>query len=1128
MNDFNKRIASLSPEKRALLERHLLKKASLSIQKQEICRRGTPGPCQLSFGQERLWLYNQLEPDNPNLIPSVLRLRGSLNLCALEKTLDAIVVRHEILRTTFSSDTGEPLQVIHPSRSIQLAFIDLLTCPEADRQTEVQRLIDAEKQRPFDLTKDLMLRATLIRLSEREHTLMLTMHHIASDGWSMGIFFNELLALYGAYAAGDPSPLPDLSIQYADFARWQRKWMEGEVLERQLSYWQNQLSEIPPVLDLPSDRPRPAVRSLRGASQGIILPEKLIARLKSICKQEGATMFTLMMAAFKTLLYRYSGQGDICVGTFTANRNRVEIEDLIGFFVNTLVLRTCLSDGLSFRELLQREHGAALGAFANQDIPFEKLILILKPKRDLSYTPLFQVALSFEAMPKDYLELPNLSFEILPPHPLVSLYDLSLIVEEYSEKIKIIFTYRTDIFEASTIERWAHNFKTLLESIAANPEEHIETLPLLTEAEKKQVIVEWNNTGADYPRDKCIHELFEEQVERTPDAAAVVFEDQILTYRELNTRANQLAHYLRKQGVGPEVLVGICVERSLEMIIGILGILKAGGAYVPLDPTYPKERLAFMIEDATMPIMLTQSWLLDGIPKHRGHSICLDTQWEEIAQHSYDAPFSDTTSANLAYVIYTSGSTGVPKGVMIPHRAIVNHMQWMQSVFPLNGADCVLQKTPFSFDASVWEFYAPLFVGGRLAVAKPNGHQDIAYMVESISRYQVTILQLVPTLFRMLLETPEFKTCYSLRRVFCGGEVLTRELIIRFFQTLNAELHNLYGPTEVTIDSVYFSIPRDYSGEIIPIGRPVANTQAYVLDCYRQPVPIGVLGELYLGGVQMARGYLNRPELTSEKFIPNSFSDEPGALFYRTGDLARYLPDGNIEFLGRIDHQVKVRGFRIELGEIESALGQHPAVRETAVIAREEQRDNKRLVAYVVFDQNAAILTTELRSFLKEKLPDYMIPSAFVALDSLPLTPSGKVDRMALPAPDSERPGAENSYVSPRTPIEKVLAGIWCEIFGLNRVGVHDNFFELGGHSLLATQVMSRLRKVFEVEIPLRTLFESPTVEELAFALLQREGERKTVEHRAALLLKVADLSEDEVNAMLAERIRERHNKTNE
>jgi amino acid adenylation domain-containing protein len=1089
MNDLGKRIVNLSSEKRALLERHLLKKmTSFHVKNQIVPRRGTADPCVVSFAQQRLWFLDQLEPGSSAYnIPLAIRLSGSLNVAALKQSLVEIMRRHEILRTTFSTESEQPVQRTTPAAAFSLPESDLSDIPEEQRETKAKELATEEASLPFDLAAGPLLRATLVQLDPEDHVLLLTMHHIVSDGWSLGILYRELSVLYEAYSKEDQSPLPELPIQYADFALWQKEWLQGGVLEKQLMFWKDHLNGVSP-LELPTDRPRPSVQTFHGATHAIEFPKGLTESLQKLSRKEGATLFMTLLAAFQSLLHRYTGQEDIVVGTPIANRNRAEIEGLIGFFVNTLVMRTDTSGNPVFRELLKQVKKAALDAYAHQDLPFEKLVEELQPERDMSRNPLFQVMFALQNVPFTSLEMPGLTLDRMKIDERKAKFDLDVSLLETAEGMQGSFVYNTDLFDADTIERMAGHYQRILEGIVENPDLRVSELPLLTDAERHQLVVEWNDTKAFHHKGKCIHELFEEQVERTPDAIAVVFEDQELTYRELCNKANQLAHFLRKEEVGPDVIVGICTERSLAMVVGILGILKAGGAYMPLDPTYPPERLAFMLEDAAVPVLLSQSSLLDKLPKHGGRTLCLDTLWEEIAQQGHESQVSETAATHLAYIIYTSGSTGRPKGVMIPHQAIVNHMLWMQSRFPLNGSDCVLQKTPFSFDASVWEFYAPLLVGGRLAIAKPNGHQDALYMSETITRHQVSVLQLVPTLLRILVESPEFKTCRSLRRVFCGGEVLTKDLSRKFFETLDAELNNLYGPTEVTIDSIFFTVPRDHQSDSIPIGRPVTNTHAYVLDSYCQPVPIGVTGELHLGGVQLARGYLNRPELTSARFIPNLFSNEPGARLYKTGDLARYLSDGNIEFLGRIDHQVKLRGFRIELGEIEAVLGQHPFVKEAIVIVREDQHANKRLVAYVVSREQATLGTNELRDFLKEKLPGYMVPSAFVVLDSLPLTPNGKVDRRALPDPRSERPDSGKEFVSPRTLIEELLAGFWCDVLGLKEVGIHDNFFELGGHSLLATQVMSRLRNAFHVEIPLRRLFERPTIAGLAKEIKEIQG----------------------------------------
>jgi amino acid adenylation domain-containing protein len=905
--------------------------------------------------------------------------------------------------------------------------------------------------------------------------LLLVIHHITFDGWSARVFVEELAALYDAFVAGKPSPFPELPIQYADFAHWQRQWLQGEVLERQLSYWKEKLAGSLPSLDLPTDRPRPAVQTHCGARQSSVLSSFPLQALKALSRQEGVTLFMTLLAAFKVLLYRYTGQDDIAVGSPIAGRTHVETEGLIGFFVNTLVLRTDLSGNPTFRELLGRVREVALGAYAHQDLPFEKLVEALQPERDLSRTPLFQVMFNLENIPTKAVKTPSLSIDEFEFDSGVSQFDLALEVIEKDEGLSCLLNYSTDLFDAATIERMLGHYQTLLEGIVADPEERIGVLPLLTEAERHQLLVEWNDTQADYPKDSCIHQLFEAQVERTPDAVALAFKDQQLTYHELNTRANQLAHYLRKRGVEPGVLVSICVERSLEMVVGILGILKAGGAYVPLDPAYPQERLAFMLEDAQVSVLLTQRRLLEKLSEHRARVVCLDTSWEAIAGESEENPASEVTTNNLAYMIYTSGSTGKPKGVQIQHRAVVNFLNSMHEQLALTNQDVLLSVTTLSFDIAVLELFLPLSVGACITLVSRQVAADGVQLLARLTSSGATVMQATPVTWRLLLEA-RWQGSQPLK-ILCGGEALPRELAHQLLRW-GVPLWNLYGPTETTVWATAYKVEPE--GSSVPIGRPIANTQIYLLDAHLQPVPIGVPGELHIGGIGLARGYLNRPEMTAEKFIPNPFSDEPGTRLYKTGDLARYLPDGNIEFLGRIDHQVKVRGFRIELGEIETVLGRHPTVRETVVMARKDVLGDNRLVAYVVPNQKPAPTTNELRSFLKRKLPQYMVPSTFMFLDALPLTPNGKVDRRALPAPDRVRPELERAFVAPRTPIEEMLAGIWAEVLGLEEVGIHDNFFELGGHSLVATQVMYRVRAASRVELSLRSLFERPTVAGLA------------------------------------------------
>jgi amino acid adenylation domain-containing protein len=726
------------------------------------------------------------------------------------------------------------------------------------------------------------------------------------------------------------------------------------------------------------------------------------------------------------------------------------------------------------KDLLAQVRETTLKAYEHQDVPFEQVVEALQPQRSLSHSPLFQVMFILQNAPMGEIELAGVTLTQLERESTIAKFDLTLSITETAQGLVGEWEYNTDLFDRSTIERMAAHFQNLLSVIVENPQLSVGELPLLSETEQHQLLNEWNQTQANYPKDVCIYQLFEAQVEKTPDAVAVVFEDQQLTYRELNVRANQLAHHLQELGIKPEVLVGICVERSLEMVVGLLGILKAGGAYVPLDPHYPQDRLSYMLTDSGVEVLLTHSSLLESLPEHQAIVVCLDTDWDAIEQHSQNHLDVEVGSDNLAYVIYTSGSTGVPKGVMNTHRGIHNRLLWMQQAYQLTCSDRVLQKTPFSFDVSVWEFFWPLLTGARIVVALPEGHKDSAYLVNLIAQQQVTTVHFVPSMLQVFLQEPNLENCSCLQRVFCSGEALPFELTQRFFSQLKCELHNLYGPTEAAIDVTFWQCQPQDNLQIVPIGRPIANTQIYILDKHLQPVPIGVPGELYIGGDGLARGYLNRPELTSEKFIPNPFSHSKSERLYKTGDLARYLSDGNIEFLGRIDHQVKIRGFRIELGEIEAVLNTHPQIQQVVVITTEDMAGNKGLVAYIV-TTDESLTNNQIREFLFSKLPEYMVPSAFVTLDTLPLTPNGKVDRKALPAPDGDFL-REREYVAPRTASEEIIANIFASVLGVQNVGIHDNFFELGGHSLLATQVISRLRESFQMELPLRSLFEKPTV----------------------------------------------------
>lgn len=1070
--------SKLSPERLKLLTKLLGAKPS-GASSQTIPRQTTAGPFPLSFSQQRLWFLDQLIPENPQYnMPASIRLKVPINVSVLERSLNEIVKRHSILRTTFATVDDKPVQQVADSFSLNLSVKDLRTLPPDEREEEALRLATEEALCPFNLSTGPLLRAGLLQLDTHEHVFLLIMHHIISDGWSMNIFWQELTAVYTAYQAGRPSPLPALPIQYADYATWQRQWLQGDVLELQLNHWKHKLTDLE-ELQLPTDKPRPAVQSFRGNRIPLALSRSLTDELKALSRRQGVTLFMTLLAAFKALLHRYTGQVDLVIGTPTAGRNHAELEGLIGFFVNSLVLRSDLSGDPTFHDLLQRIREVTTGAYAHQDLPFERLVEELKPERDLNRNPLFQVTFQFmntlgSAQPSDPGE------DDLSVNRATAIFDLSCDLWETSDGLRGRFEYDTDLFDGETINRMTDHFRVLLEGIVADSDQRLSQLPFLTEPERSQLVLEWNTTSVDFPPNSCLFELFEAQADLTPQAAAVIFGEQQLSYEQLDREANQLAHYLRKRGVGPDTLVGIYLERSLEMVVSLLGVLKAGGAYVPLDLDYPRERVALMIEDAAIKLVLTQQHLAQDLGEQKIGTVCLDADWDSIALESDKRPALDVVPDNLAYVIYTSGSTGRPKGVMISHRAICNHMLWMQMTFPLTSADRVLQRTSFSFDASVWEFYAPLLAGAKLVVAPLNAHRDSAETIRAITKHQITTLQLVPSLLRVLIEEQELEKCVSLKRVYCGGEALPRELYVRLSARLPTTLCNLYGPTEAAIDASFFSCDGS-GGEFVPIGRPVANMQMYVLDRNLQLVPAGVPGELHIGGIGLARGYVNRPDLTSERFIPNPFSTAPGVRLYQTGDRVRYLPDGRLEYLGRLDKQVKLRGYRVEPAEIEAVLARHDSVREAVVLANDAGAKGKQLVAYVVAHTDSILKVDELRAYLKEKLPDYMVPASFVLLEALPLLPNGKIDFEALVAGDGLSTAGGTDYVDPCSPLEERLAAIYRDVLGTKSVGVEDNFFsDLGGHSLLATQLVSRLRKTFNLDVPLRVIFEAPTIARLA------------------------------------------------
>ena len=1074
----------------------------------------------LSFAQQRLWFLDQLDPGSTAYhVPHAVQLSGALDRAALEKSLGEIVRRHEVLRTTFAVAKGESAQVIQPAQPWLLKVTDLRELPEDERKAETQRLMNDEARRPFDLQHGPLLRTSLLRESETEHVLLLVMHHIIFDAWSIGVLLKEVATLYEAFVSGRPSPLPELTVQYADFAHWQRTWLQGETLMRHLDYWKAQLADLT-TLELPTDRPRPPVQTFRGAHQSFTLPGALVNSLYELSHTQGVTLFMTLLGAFQILLSRYTAQEDISVGTPIANRTYREIEGLIGFFINTLVLRTDLSGDPSFVELLQRVREVALNAYTHQDLPFEKLVEELQPDRDLSRTPFFQVLFTVRNLGANTLKLPNLDMHGLEMDSGTAKFDLLLLVDESEQGINFTFEYNTDLFDHSTITRIGKHYQNLLASIVATPEWPLSRLPLLTEEERRRLLVDWNSTRRPYPQEQCIHQMFEQQVERTPDAVAVVFADEQLTYRELNCRANQLAHSLKQLGVGADVFVGILMHRSLEMMVSVLGILKAGGAYLALDPDYPPERLAYMLEDTGAKVLLTQEHLVNRVPDGQIHHVLMDADSRVVSGLKHDNPPAAVTADNLVYVTYTSGSTGKPKGIAMAHRSVRNLLEWQFNETNLPAGARTLQFASLSFDVSFQDMFSTWGMGGTLVLITEEMRRDVAGLARVLMEKQISRLFIPAVALQQLAEgfLGQEQVSLSLRKVIAGSEQLqiTRAISRLFTGLEDCSLHNEYGPSEAHVVTA-LDLPKSVADwpERPSVGRPIYNTQIYILDRQMEPVPIGVAGELHIGGAGLARGYLNRPDINADKFIPDPFNAERGGRLYRTGDLARWLPTGQIEFLGRMDFQVKIRGFRVELGEIETVLSNHQAVKETIVLAREDEPGNKRLVAYVVLAQERPPTITELRSFLQKTLPDYMIPSTFVFLDALPLTPNGKMNRRALVAPQQTRPELEPAYVAPRTALEETVTTCWEEVLGLERVGVYDDFFELGGHSLLATQVVGRLREVFPVDLPLRMLFESPTVAGLTEKMVQQAGPTQALEDIAKTLREMAELSEGEVEALL-------------
>jgi amino acid adenylation domain-containing protein len=1079
MSDISLRISELSPEKLAQLVKRFRQEVGLVTPESGIVRRKNGRHAPLSFSQQRLWFLSQLAPNTAAYnVPAGIRLAGHLDLSVLERSLNEIVRRHESLRSSIATIAGELVQLVVPSLTLKLPVVDLRDLPAAEREAEVIRLATTEAQQLFDLGCAPLLRAKLLWLDVSEHVLLLSLHHLIADGWSIGIFVRELTVLYNAFSAGEASPLSELSIQYGDYAQWQQERLQGEVIAAQGAYWKKQLAGAPAILQFPTNRPRPIIQSFHGAILSSTLPTSLATKLKELSRSEGATLFMTLLTGFNALLSRYCGEEDIVIGTPIANRTRAEVEGLIGFFVNTLVLRTDLAGDPTFREMMKRVREVCLAGFSHQDMPFEKLVEEIEPERSLSHNPLFQVMFIVQNAPREKLALNSLVTSPVVAEGKVALFDLTLLMEEQPQGLQATLQYSTDLFDAVTVERLMDHFQRLLEGAVANPDQRLSELQLLSEQEREQVLVEFNDTQRAFPGEVCVHQLFEQQAAATPAAIALVFGEQEVSYGELNSRANQLGHHLRRLGVGPEVVVGICVERSIEMVVGLLAVLKAGGAYLPLDPGYPPERLSFMLADARPAVLLTTQRVNEGLPLHESRVMRLDADWHLLTENEQEQVASGVRAENPAYVIYTSGSTGQPKGVVVCHGGVSNLYEEQARVFGLRKENRVLQFASLSFDASVFEIVMALGTGATLVLATREELLPGPPLLELLRKQAISNLTIPPSALA-LLPAAELS---ALGTVIVAGDACAAEVMERWAE--GREFYNAYGPTEATI---WASVKQCRVGEGRPsIGKPIGNVELYVLDGELQPVPNGVTGELYIGGAGLARGYLYRPELTAERFIPHPFSVRAGARLYQTGDLARYHADGNIEFLGRVDHQVKLRGYRIELGEIEAVLGSHEQVSEVVVLARGGAASGEqRLVGYVVRQPGAQVGSGELREYLKQRLPDYMIPAALVLLEQLPLTANGKVDRRALPAPELSRVDPDGAYVPPQSEVERAIAGVWQEILQVEKVGRHDNFFDLGGHSLLLMKVRDKLAELFEQEVTITEIFKYPTVNSLAEYLTQ-------------------------------------------
>ena len=1085
-----------------------------------------------SFAQQRLWFLDQLDPETAAYnLPRAFRITGPLNIDVLTQAFQTVVKRHSSLRTVFDSVEGEARQIVLSDLEVEIPVVDLAGIPAHERESEALRIASEEGKKPFDLSAGPLLRPLLVRLDEKTHFLVLVIHHIVTDGWSIALLFREVTKCYAALTENLAPELPELTLQYAEYAQWQHEYMSGDLLKREIEHWKHKLAGAQTLLDLPTDHPRPSSYSWHGATEEISLDSTILAKLKALAQAESSTLFMLTMAAFQALLWRYTNQESILVGSPIAGRSEIEIENMIGLFVNTLVFRADFTRNLSFRELVRQTRSFALEAYNHQDLPFEKLVEELIPQRSLETHPLFQVMFTFQNIPKQVFEIPGLKIKEMAFEAGIAKFDLSVEVWEDSE-FHCQFEYNTDLFDQSTICRMLAHFEKLLSAVVENPDLIVAQIPIMSAEERQQVLVDWNQTAADYPRDLPLHQAFENQVSASPDATALRFAGEKWSYRQLNDEANRLAQRLIETGVRQGSLVGVFFERSADMVIALLGVLKTGAAYVPLDPAYPIERLQFLIEDAALSSVVTHSSIKGKLPSNAHNVVVLDAEGDGINE-TLGNPLISLSSDQRAYVIYTSGSTGVPKGVEGTHRASMNRFSWMWRTYPFKAGDLCCQKTNLGFVDSIWEIFGPLLAGIPNVIIPQEAVRDPEEMLQVLARERVTRIVLVPSLLRTLLDHERHLQTRvpELRLWSCSGEILPADLAKRFRESFpEATLLNIYGSSEVAADVTCHQVSEGDLASSVAIGRPISNTQIYLVEERGEPSPIGIRGQIFVGGDNLARGYLNRPELTAERFVSNWLAPELSPRLYRTGDLGRYRSNGEIEYLGRVDNQVKLRGLRIELGEIESVLTAHDDVAEAVVMVSGEGGQQK-LAAYLVMKNEmkneAAPSAGELRRYLRTKLPEHMVPSSYWRVDALPLLPSGKVNRPALAGGGKPLLDREE-LTAPRNEIEAKLAEIWQELLQLEQVGIEQNFFELGGHSLLVLQVTARIRRIFEVELAVRSVFEAPTIAGLAqevqkaqamglkarSPILQRRP-RNQPASREALLAQLDTLSSAELQSLL-------------